>query len=202
MNHLDVVVVGELNVDMILEDLSSFPEMGKEKTAKNMLLTMGSASAVFASNIARLGMKVGFIGKLGRDHFGDIVMTSLKERNVDVAGIKVDDQEITGVTVSLTFPQNYAMVTYMGAMERFSIADVDFDYLKRGRHMHHASFYLQPSLRPDCAELFRQAREAGMTTSFANPSASRHFTTGIGDIGSLEASASALRLVPTIQKNG
>jgi len=43
MKALDVVVIGELNVDMILQDLSSFPEMGKEKNAGNMVLTMGSA---------------------------------------------------------------------------------------------------------------------------------------------------------------
>lgn len=162
----DVIVVGELNVDMILEDLTSFPELGKEITAKNMLLTMGSASALLASNIARLGLKVGFAGKLGRDHFGDIVLTSLKERNVDVTGIKVDDRETTGVTVSLTLPDNYAMVTYMGAMEHFSLDDVDLDYVRSGKHLHHSSFYLQPALRPGCADLFRQAQAAGMTTSF------------------------------------
>ena len=48
MSQLDMVVVGELNVDMILQDLNSFPEMGKEKIARKMILTMGSASAILA----------------------------------------------------------------------------------------------------------------------------------------------------------
>lgn len=166
MSEFDIVVVGELNVDMILQDISSFPEMGKEKIAKNMILTMGSASAIFASNVARLGAKVGFAGKLGRDYFAEIVLSTLKERGVDCGGIDQDENTQTGITVSLTFPHNYAMVTYMGAMEEFTLEDVRFDYIQKGRHMHLSSFYLQPGLRPGCAELFRRAKAAGLSTSF------------------------------------
>ncbi|MFB0515545.1 MAG: carbohydrate kinase family protein, partial [Candidatus Neomarinimicrobiota bacterium] len=147
MSELDIVVVGELNVDMILQDIASFPEMGKEKIAKNMVLTMGSASAIFASNVARLGARVGFAGKLGRDHFAEIVLHTLRERGVDCGGIDQDESTQTGVTVVMTFPHNYAMITYMGAMEEFTLDDVRFDYIRKGRHMHLSSFYLQPGLR-------------------------------------------------------
>lgn len=165
MDILDVVVVGELNVDMILQDIPSFPEMGKEKLAGNMALTMGGASAILASNVARLEAKVGFIGQLGRDSFAEIVLSTLKNNNVDCTGIILNSNVQTGVTVSLTFPQNYAMVTYMGAMETFSLKGVDFDYLQRGKHLHFSSFYLQPAMRSGCLELFRRAKEMGMTTS-------------------------------------
>ncbi|UCH62484.1 MAG: carbohydrate kinase family protein [Fidelibacterota bacterium] len=166
MAEFDAVVVGELNVDLILQDVSSFPEMGTEKIAKDMALTMGSASAILASNLAHLGAKVGFIGKLGQDPFGEIILDTLKDHGVDCGGIQRDETARTGVTVSMTFPSNYAMVTYMGAMESFSLHDIDFSYLSKGRHLHLSSFYLQPGLRPGCAELFRQAKEAHLTTSF------------------------------------
>ena len=163
--NFDVVVVGELNVDLILQDIDTFPELGKEKVAKNMLLTMGSASAILASNIARLGLKVCFIGKLGPDSFGKIVMDTLGERRVDCSGIIIDDKVKTGITVSMTFPQNYAMVTYMGAMAKFSLEEIDFDYVSQANHLHFSSFYIQPALRPGCTELFRRAKEIGLTTS-------------------------------------
>jgi sugar/nucleoside kinase (ribokinase family) len=166
LSQLDVVVVGELNVDLILQNISSFPEMGKEKLAQDMILTMGSASAILASNLARLGVRVGFIGKLGKDQFAEVVLATLIERGVDIEGIEQDADSLTGITVSLTFPDNYAMVTYMGAMEEFSIGNVDFDYLTRAKHMHLSSYYLQPAMRKGCVELFRRAKEAGMTTSF------------------------------------
>ncbi len=166
MATLDVVVVGELNADLILQDIPSFPEMGKEKLAKNMTLTMGSASAILATNIARLGLKTGFVGKLGKDHFGDVVLETLKDRQVDTQGIQIDPEVNTGVTVVLSFPDDYAMVTHMGAMEHFSVDEVDFDYVKQAKHLHLSSFYLQPALRKGAAELFKKAKEMGLSTSF------------------------------------
>jgi sugar/nucleoside kinase (ribokinase family) len=166
MEKFDVVVVGELNADLILHDIPSFPEIGKEKLAKDMTLTMGSASAILATNIARLGLKVGFMGKIGNDGFGKIVIDTLKDRHVDCSGIKIDQQVKTGITVVMSFPEDYAMLTCMGAMETFSLNDVDFKYIKRGKHMHLSSYYLQPALRSGCPELFKKAKELGMTTSF------------------------------------
>ncbi len=165
MRSLDVVVVGDLNVDMILQGISSFPEMGKEKLAGNMVLAMGGASAILASNVARLGARVGFVGKLGRDSLAEIVLDTLGKNNVDCEGIVIDENVQTGVTVSLTFPQNYAMVTYMGTLETFSLKDVDFDYLKKAKHLHFSSYYLQPAMRAGCGELFHRAKEMGLTTS-------------------------------------
>lgn len=166
MRDFDIVVVGELNADLILSKPQGFPEMGKEKLVGGMLLTMGSASAIFATNIARLGLKVGFIGKLGNDYLGKIVTDTLADRGVDCSGIQVRQDEQTGITVALSYPEDYAMMTYMGAMETFNLDDVDFDYVKRGGHLHFSSYYLQPGMRHRCAELFKRAKDLGMTTSF------------------------------------
>ncbi len=75
--EFDVIEVGELNVDLILNQIESFPEMGKEKLAHAMTLTLGSSSAIFASNLSSLGAKVSFIGKIGEDSFGDLILDSL-----------------------------------------------------------------------------------------------------------------------------
>ena len=79
MKEFDVTVVGELNVDLILNRIDSFPEMGKEKLAKDMEMILGSSSAIFASNLSSLGAKVAFIGKIGTDSFGDLVLESLQK---------------------------------------------------------------------------------------------------------------------------
>ncbi|HKJ69986.1 MAG TPA: carbohydrate kinase family protein [bacterium] len=165
MTALDIIVVGELNADLILQDMPSLPEMGKEKLAGNMTLTMGSASAILATNIARLGQKVGFTGKLGDDLFGKLVLETLQSRNVGTEGILIDEQVQTGVTVVLSFPDDYAMVTHMGAMADFSVDDIDFSYIRKAKHLHLSSFYLQPKLRSGAAELFEKAKDLGLTTS-------------------------------------
>ena len=76
----DVIVVGELNVDLILDKIESLPETGKEKLAERMSLTLGSSSAIFASNLSSLGMKVSFVAKAGNDIFGDFCMDRLREK--------------------------------------------------------------------------------------------------------------------------
>jgi len=165
MKDLDIVVVGELNADLILQDIPSFPELGKEKLANEMSLTMGSASAILSTNIARLGLRVGFLGKLGKDRLGEVVLETLSARGVDLSGIILDETAQTGITVVLSYPDDYAMVTHMGAMAKYTIEEVDFDYIKRASHLHLSSIYLQPGLQTGTTELFRKAKKMGLTTS-------------------------------------
>ena len=61
-----------------------------------MTLTLGSSSAIFASNIASLGARVAFIGKIGNDKFGEIVLESLRKKKVDISMIKIDENLGTG----------------------------------------------------------------------------------------------------------
>lgn len=163
---LDVVVVGELNVDLILTGLSSLPEMGQCKLSKDMNFSLGSASAIFASNIANLGLNVGFIGKIGDDYFGDYILNCLNSRNVDTSQVIRDKNAKTGICVSLSFPENYAMASYPGVRESFQLSDVDFEYISTARHMHMSSYYLQTGMQKGCSELFRRTKGLGLSTSF------------------------------------
>ena len=162
---MDVVVVGELNVDLILIGLPSLPQMGQVCLAKDMDFTLGSASAILACNLARLGLEVGFVGKLGEDDFGDIILRYLHRARVDTSQIIREKHGRTGICVSMSLPENYAMASYAGIRETFRFEEVNFDYVSRARHLHMSSYYLQPALRPGCPELFRQAKARGMTTS-------------------------------------
>lgn len=162
----DVLVVGELNVDLILDGLPSLPVVGKEILADRMTLTLGSSSAIFASNLACLGPKVAFLGKVGRDVFGDLVLQSLEARGVDASGILRTPDSATGATIVLNRGEDRAMATYMGAMERLALEDVTPGALGRARHMHFASVFLQPGLQARVAELFLHAKACGLTTSF------------------------------------
>ena len=45
---MKILVIGELNPDLILQNYSSFPELGKEVTVEDCVLTMGSATAICA----------------------------------------------------------------------------------------------------------------------------------------------------------
>ncbi len=166
MKKFDIVVLGELNADLIFQNIARFPEMGKEILADEMTLTMGSASAILASNLARLGSQVGFAGKLGNDILGDLVLDSLEQRGVDSTGIIRSSDVKTGLTAVLSYPDDYAMITHMGAMVDLTFGEIDPDYLKSAKHLHVSSIYLQPGLREQTKGIFQFAREHGLTTSF------------------------------------
>jgi sugar/nucleoside kinase (ribokinase family) len=161
----DVIVVGELNVDLILNRIDGFPEVGKEILAKDMTLTLGSSSAIFASNLSSLGARVAFLGMIGTDQFGDLVLESLKRKKVGTEYIIRRKDLNTGATIVLNFDQDRAMVTHTGAMEHLTLADIAGDVFKQARHLHFSSFFLQPGIRPDVGEMLKRAKSNGLTTS-------------------------------------
>ena len=165
MKKFDVLVVGELNVDLILNGMEKFPEVGKEIIAQKMLLTLGSSSAIFASNLSVLGSRVAFCGCIGRDHFGDKILDDLTQKNVDCNFIIRSKTADTGVTVALNIKEDRAMITYPGAMNELKSSDITDDILKTARHLHLSSVFLQPSLKPGLVSLFSRARALGLTTS-------------------------------------
>lgn len=161
----DVVVIGELNVDLILNKATVFPELGKEILARQMDLVLGSSSAIFASNISCLGAKVAFIGKTGVDLFGDFVTNSLRSKDVDTSGIVQNKSCKTGATVVVNFNEDRAMITHPGAMETFTSDEVNWDIIRQSRHLHISSYFIQSSLQKDISGIFRKAQELGLTTS-------------------------------------
>ncbi|WP_020528237.1 carbohydrate kinase family protein [Flexithrix dorotheae] len=163
---LDVIVVGELNVDLILNSIQGFPVVGKEIIAKNMDLTLGSSSAIFASNISKLGAKTAIIGKVGKDLFGKLIISSLQESGVDVSLIIEDAFLTTGATVVLNVDEDRANLTHPGAMDHLVFEDIGIEQLQRARHLHLSSVFLQNGLQKDVGRLFKLAKQLGLTTSF------------------------------------
>lgn len=165
IKSFDVLVVGELNVDLILNQIDRPAAVGKEVLANDMTLTLGSSSAIFASNLRTLGSRVTFCGKVGRDDFGSHVVSSLRKKGVDTSNIVMANTTSTGATIVLNYGEDRAMITHPGAMAEFTIDEIPSSIFQQARHLHVSSIFLQPALRNDIIELFARAKSAGMTTS-------------------------------------
>lgn len=159
------LVIGELNPDLILQGISSLPVLGREMLVEDLNLTLGSASAICAAGLARLGNAVRFAGKVGADQWGDFCTGFLADAGLDVSHIRRDPHVKTGLTVSLSSSADRALVTYLGATRSFSAADLDSAVMDGCTHLHISSYYLQDGLRPGCRGLFAEAHARGMTTS-------------------------------------
>lgn len=165
MDKFDIIALGELNVDLILNQIDSEPEIGKEKFAKQMTLTLGSSTAIFAANAAALGAKVAFCGMIGNDSFGDLVETSLRAKHVDTRYLIRQDKYATGATICMSYNEDRANLTYQGAMDYMTISDINPEVFQQAKHIHISSIFMQSGVKCDLIKILELCRENGVTTS-------------------------------------
>jgi sugar/nucleoside kinase (ribokinase family) len=161
-----ILVIGELNVDIVAAGVRQIPESGTEILAEDCELTLGSASAIFAAGIAKLGCHVTFVTQVGKDSFGDFCVAALKNAGISTRYVQRKAEEKTGVTIALSNTRDRALITFPGAVASFSAKDCDTSLMKRHHHLHLTSYYLQRGLKPSFPALFMQAKAEGLTTSF------------------------------------
>jgi len=161
----DVLVLGEINVDLILSADEINPVFGQELLVDDMTLTMGSSSVIFSCGAARLGLKVGFVGIAGDDEFGRFMLREMAARGVDVTPVIVDPAIKTGITVSLSTAADRALLTYSGSIAALTAERVDRALLDQARHVHIGSYFLQDGLREGLPGLLAEAHGCGLTVS-------------------------------------
>jgi sugar/nucleoside kinase (ribokinase family) len=162
---LNILIEGELNLDLILQNFRTFPALGREVLVDDVTLTMGSASAICACGLAQLGDKVVFAGKVGSDPWGELCKSKLRDRGVDISRVMADPALKTGITVSITSPTDRALVTYPGASTALRAEDFTPESFRGFKHLHISSFFIQQGLRPGIKQLLALASKCGLTTS-------------------------------------
>ncbi len=164
MKRYDIAAIGELNVDIILNGIESEPEIGKEKFARDMTVTLGSSTAIFAANAAALGSRVCFVGMIGRDSFGSLVRSSLEAKGVDTRFL-IEGDTPTGATICMNYGEDRANLTYPGAMDVMGFDDIDPAVFELAGHIHLSSLFLQPRLLQDIDRVLDAAAARGVTVS-------------------------------------
>ena len=128
-------------------------------------LVLGSSSAIFACGAARLGLRVSFIGKVGDDALGQFCIEQLQRHNVNPAGVIVQPNLKTGLSVIFNKTSDRAILTYSGSIRELRLGDIDMALVHHARHLHIGSYYMLDHLRPDVPALFDTAHAAGLTIS-------------------------------------
>lgn len=165
MSDKKILVVGELNVDLILNEIRGFPQVGTEIVADKMNFTLGSSSAIMASNISVLGTQTYFCGMIGDDDCGKFVLRQLKLKKVNTDFITKSEKHNTGITVVMNYCQDRANVTHCGAMENLNFTKIPWNKIQEFDHFHISSYFLQKGIKADITRIFKKAKEAGLTTS-------------------------------------
>lgn len=165
METLDLLVLGEANVDLIVRAEDVTPALGQEKLVQDLILALGGSASIFACQAAKLGLRTALASVVGADELGAFVLRSLAGQGVDTARIRQAAGEKTGATISLTTRHDRALLTYLGTIAALESQAIDPLWLEQARHVHVASYFLQPALAAGLPGLLAHARRAGATVS-------------------------------------
>ncbi|GAA2093136.1 sugar kinase [Microlunatus panaciterrae] len=137
---------------------------------RGMSLGIGGAESNFAIALARLGTSVTWVGRVGHDSFGDLVLREIGAEGVRVVCAR-DEQAPTGLMIKERRTDELLRVWYYragSAGSRLSPADIPVDVVSGSRLLHVTG--ITPGLSASAAEATFAAVEiasaAGVTVSF------------------------------------
>jgi ribokinase len=119
----NILVVGSLNADLVVR-APRFPVPGETIQGEDLAIFPGGKGANQAVAAARLGMEVSLLGRMGRDSFGDFLLNSLRDNNVNAQLVQRDDAS-TGTAIIVVDPNGQnSIVLSPGANGKVASVDV------------------------------------------------------------------------------
>ena len=167
---MDVLVVGDANPDLVLAG-DTVPRFGQaEQLLDSADLVLGGSASIMACGLARLGVSTGLAAVVGQDAFGDLVIARLRACGVDATPVVRDPGHPTGLSVILLAEgdaaHDRAILTLPGTVPLLRAAHVrQVVEAHRPRHVHVASYFLQPALAAELPGLLAWLRARGTTVS-------------------------------------
>jgi ribokinase len=143
----DVITVGSSTVDVFVytdrsESISirskdnekgfiSYP-VGSKLLINTLYFLTGGGGTNSAVALSRLGLKVAYIGKIGKDENGSKIIDELKDENVDFLGsISKNPKEKTGYSVILdSLEKRRTILTFKGTNDNLDFSEIDTEKLK------------------------------------------------------------------------
>jgi len=160
-----VVCLGIMVADVVGRPVESFPDKGRLVLVDEMSLHTGGCAVNAAIGLAKLGIPVEVIGKVGNDAFGDFLLVELKKYLVGTKGVRRDETTGTSTTMVMVHPDGErSFIHYLGANARLRPEDIDFGLVQKSSILHFAGTFVLPGIdgEPSVA-LLRKARAAGVT---------------------------------------
>ncbi len=157
----DVVGVGECLVDLISTE--TVPSLA---SASQFQRVAGGQPANVANNVARMGGRAAFIGKVGNDPFAEFLCDRLTDAGVETSGIvnsELHPTTLVPVTKSAATPD---FLVYRGADRWLTPEEVDHGLVTTARWLHTSLFALSKDpQRSAVLAAIRAAAEAGVNIS-------------------------------------
>ncbi|MCL1970685.1 MAG: carbohydrate kinase family protein [Candidatus Bathyarchaeota archaeon] len=140
MNKFDVIGFGALNVDTLLRvERIAGPE--EESFIENYTESCGGSAANTIVGLARLGRKVGFIGKVANDHEGKLQVDNFVIEGVNVDGIIHSKKGKSGAALGFVDKKGArALYINPGENDTLESREINLEYVAQTNFLHITSF--------------------------------------------------------------
>ncbi len=163
MKAYDVVALGELLID--------FTENGKS-TQGNPLFEAnpGGAPCNVLAMLSGLGHRTAFIGKVGKDFFGEQLKGAIQEVGIDATYLRMDEQVHTTLAMVHTYPdgdRDFSFYRDPGADMMLTWEEVPLDLVRDTKVFHFGTLSMtHEGVRQATKKAVETARHAGALISF------------------------------------
>ena len=130
----DITVLGIFVADISFSG-DKIPTVGETILGDVYNVGPGGKGCNQAIAISRLGGKVNFISKLGKDNYGKLAIDKLKKDNIDTSNIIISNKHQTGVAgihVDRNTGKN-AIIVVRGAPASLTIDEIDTNIIKKSK---------------------------------------------------------------------
>lgn len=166
LHPLDVVTLGEAMAMFVADETGPLAEV--ERFTKRA----AGAELNVATGLARLGVRTGWVSRVGNDSFGRFILETLAAAGINHGHVSVDGAHPTGFQLKNKAENGIdPIVEYFrrgSAASHLSPADFDADYFGQARHLHLSG--VAAALSPGSYALSQLAAEhmraMGKTISF------------------------------------
>jgi ribokinase len=137
---LDVIGFGAINYDRLYR-VDRIVMCDEESFITGLVEAPGGSAANTVVALARLGRKVGYVGRVGCDREGQFLLSDLERENVDTAGVSISDRERSGVVIGFVDEKGErAMYVSPGANDTLNMTEKIIRYVNRAKVLHLTSF--------------------------------------------------------------
>jgi len=161
------LVIGDLNIDLVLNELKGFPELGKEIVARNHFIDIGGSGGIFSAVLSELGINTYIISKISNDFLGQFLINKLKDYGVNTDKLVIKESDETGITINLSYKKDKYQISSLNLVSNLNADEVMFENIEDIGHVHFSSYYMMKNLKADYVKLINDIKRNYKNVTFS-----------------------------------
>ena len=162
----NVLCVGSVTTDILMQTVDKFPQPGTLQAVDNISIHVGGCASNTAIDLAKLGVATKLSCKVGNDYFGEFIIKNIKQQGIDISGIVVDTDVATTLSnVFINSSGERSFLYHPGSTAEFTARDISPEYIQWADIVFVAGAMLLKSFDGiPCATFLKECRKLGKFT--------------------------------------